>query len=182
MGILTAFAPFFVYVVAERIWGIQTGLVTAALVSAALLIRDWLSPRKKVKVLELGTAILFGSLAAYAMTQQVAWSVAAVRLRVDAGLLVIVLISIAICQPFTLQYARESVDAALWNTSGFVRTNYIITSVWALAFALMVAADLALVYATQLPPMVGIGVTVLAIWGAVHFTSWYPDRARLQAS
>jgi hypothetical protein len=46
-----------------------------------------------------------------------------------------------------------------------------------LAFAVMVAADLVMLYATDLPPRIGIIATVLAIVGAVKFTSWYPERA-----
>ena len=60
-------------------------------------------------VLEIGTAILFGSLAPYALLGRPAWSVIGVRLAVDAGLLLIVLASMVLGRPFTLQYAREQV-------------------------------------------------------------------------
>jgi hypothetical protein len=106
------------------------------------------------------------------------WSIPAVRLWVDAGLLVIVLISLAVRQPFTLQYAREQVSRELWDTPAFVRTNYIITAVWAGAFALMVAADLMMLFVPTLPTFVAIAVTVAALWGAARFTSWYPERGR----
>src|SRR6185437_14343639 len=97
---------------------------------------------RKVKVLEAGTMILFGGLAAYAFLANVVWSIPAVRLRVDAGLLLIVLISMMIRQPFTLQHAREQVARELWGEPAFLRTNYVITGVWAAAFVVMVAVDL----------------------------------------
>ena len=50
-----------------------------------------------------------------------------VRLRVDGGLLLIVLISLAIRKPFTLQYAREHTPKERWNDPGFIRSNVIIT-------------------------------------------------------
>jgi hypothetical protein len=65
MGILLAFAPFIVYVIIERLAGITAGLVAATLTSVALLIRDGISRQRKVKILEIGTALLFGGLAAY---------------------------------------------------------------------------------------------------------------------
>ena len=53
---------------------------------------------------------LFGGLAVYALLGGPAWTVIGVRLRVDAGLLLIVLASMAVGRPFTLQYARERAD------------------------------------------------------------------------
>jgi hypothetical protein len=108
---------------------------------------------------------LFGGLAAYARFTAVTWSIFAVRLRVDAGLLLIVLASIVLRQPFTLQYAREKVAREFWGSSEFVRVNYVLTAAWACAFAVMVAADLAMLYAPALPRWVSIAATVLAIYG-----------------
>lgn len=110
-----------------------------------------------------------------------AWPIAAVRLRVDLGLLLVVLASIAIRRPFTLQYAREETPRELWNQPEFVRVNYVITFVWALAFAVMVAADLLLLYIPSARPSIGIIATIAAIYGAVRFTSWYPDRQQAKA-
>ncbi|MEI9997899.1 MAG: hypothetical protein WDO13_01360 [Verrucomicrobiota bacterium] len=90
----------------------------------------------------------------------------------------IVLVSLAIRQPFTLQYAREKVAPELWGSPVFVRTNDIITAVWAAAFGLMVAADLIMLYVPAVPIRVGVWVTILAIFGAYRFTEWYPSRKR----
>lgn len=114
METLLAFAPFIVYVVIERIASIMPGLVSAAVVSVVLLLRDLVSPSRTVKILDIGTVILFGGLAAYARYTAAAWSIVAVRLRVDAGLLLIVVASIIVRRPFTLQYARERVPRELW--------------------------------------------------------------------
>ena len=175
MGILLAFAPFIAFAVLDRFLGATTGLVAGALVSAALLARDWLDARRSPKILEIGTFILFGAMAAYALVGGPQWSVIGVRLRVDAGLLLIVLVSLALRQPFTLQYAREQVDRDLWSSPVFIRTNYVITAVWALAFLVMVLADLVMLYLPDVPLRVGIFVTVAALVGAVKFTGWYPE-------
>ena len=177
MGILLAFAPFLAFALVDRLVGPTEGLVTGAAVSAALLPRDLVLGRT-AKVLEIGTAILFGGLALYAMLGRPSWSVIGVRLVVDAGLLLIVLVSLAICRPFTLQYAREQVAPEHWGAPEFIRTNYVITAVWALAFAVMVAAELVLLYVPSIPPRAGIVAIVLALVGAVKFTGWYPERRR----
>jgi hypothetical protein len=178
MGILLAFAPFIVFAVVNTIASPSAGLIGGALVSAALLLRDIMTAGRRPKILEVGTFVLFGGLALYAVFGGAALSVIGVRLLVDSGLLLIVLGSIALRQPFTLQYAREQVAAELWDKPAFIRTNYIITGVWALAFAVMVIAELALLYVPGLPRRVGIITIVLALIGAVKFTSWYPERIR----
>jgi hypothetical protein len=88
-----------------------------------------------------------------------------------------VLISMAVGKPFTEQYARDTVPEEYWGSPEFVRTNYVITGAWAGAFAVMVLADLVLLFRPDIPPKFGIIATVLAIVGAVKFTGWYPDRA-----
>jgi len=181
LNILLAFAPFIAFAVIDRTVGITEGLVAGALVSAALLVRDRIGG-KTPKVLEVGSALLFGGLALYTLLGRPAWSIVGVRLWVDAGLLAIVLASIAIRMPFTLQYARETVPRELWDKPGFVRTNTIITAAWAAAFAVLVAADLVMLYAPEVPQRYGIIATILAIVGAVRFTDWYRERARSAAA
>jgi len=175
---LLAFAPFIVFALAARLLGGTAGLIAAAVVSVGLLVRDLVGSGRAPKVLEIGAAVLFAGLALFAVLAGPAWSIMDVRLRVDAGLLLIVLVSLAIRRPFTLQYARETVPREYWDRPAFIRTNAIITAAWALAFAVMVAADLVLIYAPGVPPVVGIVATVLALVAAIKFTSWYPKRVR----
>jgi hypothetical protein len=177
---LLAFAPFIAFAAIDRLVGPMEGMLAGFVVSAALLIRDW-SRGRGPKVLEIGTAALFGALGCYAWLADPVWSLWGVRLVVDSGLLLIVLVSIVIRQPFTLQYARERVPADVQASAEFVRTNYVITAVWALAFAVMVAADLVLTYMPELPARFGIIPTVLALVGAFKFTAWYPERRRAVA-
>ncbi|GAA4258897.1 hypothetical protein [Azospirillum formosense] len=144
-----AFFPFITFAVLDRLVGPMEGLIAGALISAALLLRDWVRPGKKPKILEVGTGVLFGGLALYTMAGGPTQSIIGVRLLVDAGLLLIVL-----HRPFTLQYAREHVAPDLWDSPDFIRTNYVITGAWALAFFVLVIADLALLYIPWLPPPV----------------------------
>jgi hypothetical protein len=178
MNMLFAFSPFIAFAIVERVVGVTEGLAAGALVSAVLLVRDFLSDTRRVKILEIGTFILFGALSLYALIYGASWSIAEVRLRVDAGLLLVILVSIALLKPFTLQYAREKVATELWNSPGFVRTNYVITFVWALAFSAMVVADLLMIYVTSIPHSAGVIITIAALYAAIKFTGWYPERHR----
>jgi hypothetical protein len=137
-----------------------------------------MTPGRSPKLLEIGTVILFAGLAVYALLGGPTGSVFGIRLLVDAGLLTIVLVSIAIGRPFTLQYAREQVARESWNRPAFIRTNFVITGAWAVAFVVLVLADLVLVYAPAVPQQVPVVVTIVALVGAVKFSGWYPERVR----
>lgn len=178
MGILLAFTPFIAFAVIDRLAGPTEGLIAGACVAAALLVRDCITPDRRPKLIEIGTALLFAGLALYAVLGRPTWSVIGVRLCVDAGLLLIVLTSMAVGRPFTLQYAKEQVAPEFWDRPEFIRTNYVISAVWALAFAVMVAAELALLTLPNMPPRIGVLVIVLALIGAFKFTGWYPERVR----
>lgn len=182
MGTLLGFAPFLAFFVIERLGSVPVGLAAGAVTSALLLVRDILAPTRRMKVLEIGTFLLFGVLTLLALLPGAApWSITAVRLRVDAGLLLIVVASLLVRRPFTLQYAREQVPSHIWDRPEFLKANYVITSAWAVAFIIMVTADLALIYLPELPRQVSIVTTIAAIIGAVKFTAWYPRRSESQA-
>ena len=173
---LLGFAPFVAFAVAANIWGAMSGLMIGAAISAALLAKDLLR-RQQPKILEIGTLLMFAGLLAWATLFPSPLTVLTVRLRVDAGLLLIVLISLAIAKPFTSQYARERVPEDRWKSPQFTKINFVITAIWALAFGCIVAADLMMVYMPNVPLRVGIVVTVAALYGAYRFTDWYPKRA-----
>jgi hypothetical protein len=147
MQILVAFAPFLAFAVVDRMAGSLAGLVAGALL---LLGREALLRKHSPKILDIGTTILFCGLSVYFGAVQPSWSVIAVRLVVDSGL-IIVLISLAVGKPFTLQYAREKVSTELWDRPEFRKINYVISSVWAFAFAVMVLAEATILFAPQVP-------------------------------
>jgi hypothetical protein len=182
VGILLTFAPFIVFAVVNMVIGATGGLILGALVAVVLLVRDLITPGRTPKLIEVGTALLFTGLALYAILGASSLSVIGVRLCVDAGLLLIVLFSMAVGRPFTLQYAREQIAPEFWDKPAFIRTNYVITGVWALAFAIMVVAELALLYMPGLPRYSGVIAIILALIGAIKFTSWYPAHVRAKAS
>jgi hypothetical protein len=177
---LLAFAPFLVFAVAANLWGGIVGLIAGAATSALLLAKE-LGAKRSPKILEVGTFLMFAGLAAWARLNNSHWSIFTVRLLVDSGLLGIILITIVIRQPFTLQYARDRVPEHLWASPRFLHTNDVITGAWALAFACMVAADFVMAYVPGVPLWIGIAVTVLALLGAYQFTGWYPKRATAAA-
>ncbi len=177
MTLLLTLAPFIVFFVLMRLGSPLAGLSGAFAVSVVLGIRQWWRG-ETVKVLEVGSLILFGLLVLHTLVFRPEWTVATVRLAVDGGLFVIVVVSLLINQPFTLQYARESVPQEFWSSPLFLATNRLITAAWAGAFAVMTLADAAAHYVEAIPLWVEIAATITAFAAAVWFTQWYPARVR----
>jgi hypothetical protein len=170
MNLLASFAPFFAFAILIHLGFVEAALWAGAAVAAALLLRDRLVLGRSFKILEIGTLVLFAGLALYTRFTGQTWTIPAVRLVVDAGLLLIVLASLAVGQPFTLQYARDTTPRDAWGTPQFFQVNRTITLVWAAAFAVLVLADAAMVYVPEIPRRIDILATVLALVGAYKFT------------
>jgi hypothetical protein len=177
MSILLGLLPFIVFFVLMRLVHPLAGLSAAFIVSLLMGFMQW-RRGESIKVLEVGSLALFGALTLYTLIAAPEWTVATVRLAVDGGLFLIAAVSLVIGQPFTLQYARESVPQEFWTSPVFFTTNVRITAVWTAAFAVMTAADAAAHYVEAIPLWVDIAATIAAFVGAVWFTRWYPAVVR----
>ncbi|MGJ7507506.1 hypothetical protein [Variovorax sp. GT1P44] len=178
---LMSFSPFIAFALLSRYLPVTAALLVGAAVAVALIVRDRVHHGRSVKILEVGTALLFGGLALFVLATGGAWSIVEVRFAVDAGLLLIVVISMLLRRPFTLQYARERVSPEVAALPQFAVVNYVLTGVWALAFLAMTMADFVMARMPAVPLWIGVAVTVAAIAGAAWFTGWYPERRRRQA-
>jgi hypothetical protein len=180
MGIILGLTPFIVFFIVMRLVSPMAGFCAALAVSLLLALRMW-RRGESVKILEVGSLALFAALVLYTLVAAPTWTVATVRLAVDAGLLGIVLVSLAIDRPFTLQYAREQVPQQYWASPLFISTNRRITAVWAVAFAVLAAADTAAEYLPAIPLWLDIVASIAAFLGAIWFTRWYPAAVRSAA-
>jgi hypothetical protein len=77
-----------------------------------------------------------------------------------------------------LQYAIEQVPESLHQSPSFVTTNYVITSIWALAMGVVVLADLGMHFAPGVPLWIEFAAILCALGGACWFTKWYPERQK----
>jgi hypothetical protein len=173
MNILLAISPFVGFALVNHLAGPLLALAVGAGIALALVLRDALSAGRSVKLLELATLALFTAMTLYAFVADPQWSVMGVRLAVDGGLFLICLISLLIGRPFTLQYARDELPAERLRDPRVLRTNMVISSVWTLAFGVLVAADAAMLSMPDTMMRPGILVTIAALVIAVKFTKRY---------
>lgn len=175
MKIILGFLSFIAFAIASALGHIEVGLLAGAAIAAGVVVRDGVMPGLRVKLLDIGTFVLFSALAVFVWTSGVALSVAVVRICVDTGLLLIVLTTIVLGKPFTMDYAKQSVDPSLWRTDAFFRNNQVISLAWAAAFAVIILADIALWQ--SLIPTRGVTLIIVgSVYAAIRFTQSFPQR------
>lgn len=183
MSLLLPFSPFIVFALAERFVGVVAALFAAAVVSIVLLVRDRVRGEPDVNVLEAGSAVMFLGLGLAALAGDAAsWSLWRVRLGVDGGLLLIVVLGLLMRRPFSLHQGRHEVSAEVARSAAFLRTNMIVSSAWAVAFAGLVAVDALMVMNPATAPRVGVVLTAAALAAAFGFTRWYAERVSRRAA
>jgi len=82
----------------------------------------------------------------------------------------------ALKRPFTLEYAREHTDPALWNNPSFLRTNYLLTGMWAVVFSINAAIALQRTIQPVLSDLayelISHGLLIISMF----VSTWYPQR------
>ncbi len=177
MTLFLILAPYGAYTLLMLVTSATTSLVAAGAVCLGTVAFDKARGRS-LKILPLGTAIVFAAVIAWLQLIDPALSDKAVKVAVDGGILLISLGSLLVRYPFTLQYALERVHPEIAAMPGFLRSNYIITGAWTASMLLMLLANAAILYVPGLPIWLGLAVAFAARNSAVYFTRWYPARIR----
>jgi hypothetical protein len=174
MTIFLILAPYAAFAFLMLVTSSAVSLFAAAAICLAVIAYD-LAGGRSLKILGAGSVVVFTAVGLYVALVDPHLSVSAVKFAVDTGIFLVTLGSIVAGKPFTLQYAREVVDAETLKVPGFLKANYIITSAWTLSMLLMMASNVALIYVPGLPLWSGLLVAFAARNSAVYFTKWYPE-------
>jgi len=179
MTIFLILAPYGAYTLLMLVCSADVSLFAAAAICLAVIAFD-IARGRSVKILGLGSVIVFGAVGGYVALVDPALGNLAVKFAVDVGIFLVSLGSIVMRVPFTLQYAREVVDAETAKLPGFLRSNYTITWAWTGATLLMMVGNIALIYVPGLPLWSSLLVAFAARNSAVYFTKWYPEYCRVK--
>ena len=174
MTIFLILAPYGAFAMLMLVTSATVSLLCAALICLAVIAFD-VARGRSIKILGVGSVIVFAAVGFYLIFVDATSSSIAVKIAVDAGMLLVSLGSIMIGRPFTRQYALEQVDAETAKLPGFIKANYLITAVWTLSMLLMMAGNVALIYVPGLPLWSGLLIAFAARNSAVYFTKWYPE-------
>ncbi|MGJ4947616.1 hypothetical protein [Bradyrhizobium sp. HKCCYLS20291] len=174
MTLFLILAPYGVYAALMMVVSATLSLAVAAALCLAVVAYDVIQ-RRSIKILALGSAIVFLGVAAYLELVDFTLSASTVRLAVDCGIFALSLGSMLLRTPFTLQYALEMVPPETAAIPGFLRANYVITGAWTVSALLMVVGNLMTLYVPGLPYWTGLAVAFAARNSALYFTRWYPE-------
>jgi hypothetical protein len=95
-------------------------------------------------------------------------------------LVLVVVVSMLVRVPFTIQYAKEQTDPSVWSSPLFQRINYVVTGAWGVAFLISAIAGYVgdgILHSND-NIWTGWVIQIAAQLCAVQFTVWYPPRAR----
>ncbi|ETR75801.1 hypothetical protein X566_24375 [Afipia sp. P52-10] len=174
MAFFIIFSPFIICAGLLMVAGAATSLFAGAAAAIALVAYDfWLG--RTIKLLAAGTAMTFSALGCYLMAIDGEWSHISVRVAINISVLAIALFSVAIKEPFTIQYAREQVEPAVTRDPGFIRVNYILTWTWIGAIVLMLMSNLLMLTIPAAPLWIGLAATFALRNAAVTFTKLYTE-------
>ncbi|HWU55497.1 MAG TPA: hypothetical protein VN175_08340 [Rhizomicrobium sp.] len=175
MNLVAGFAPFILFTVLSRL-SVDLALWVAFATAFVVTIRDFVeSP--SLRLLDAGSLVLFALLALGRGFLDPNLSLAAVRFAAALSLFLLLALPLALKRPFSVDYARLDPREAGWPPALFLRVNYLVSAVWTAAFAAMAAADAAVAFDAGLPLYGSIGISLLALAGAVTFTLRYPALA-----
>lgn len=179
---LAGLAPWIVYSLVEGEGRLEESAAIAFGIALALLFAGWLRGSTP-KLLEYSDVVFFGALTifvAVASDDTHAWLERWSGEVANVALVVIALGSILLRQPFTLAYAKEHAPREMWDNPFFLKTNYVITWAWAIAFGIEAASgfygDLVLDDSNNI--WTGWIIQTFPLIVAAQFTIWYPQRVR----
>jgi dienelactone hydrolase len=138
---VAGFVPWIAYWAMIGSVSFHTAVLVAFGLSLGLNALSW-ARGQRPKVLELGGLAVFAVILLVTFTTDDSFLERWIQPLTNGGLLAIVLASLLLGRPFTLEYAREQVPPEVAALPGFTWINKVITGVWALAFAVMTAASL----------------------------------------
>ncbi|WP_454645830.1 hypothetical protein [Bradyrhizobium liaoningense] len=179
MAIFLILAPYGAFTFLMLVTSAVISVLVASVVYFATAAID-VARGRSVKILTLGSAIVFAAIGLYLALLDPALGTLGVKLSVDIGVFFVSLGSMLIRRPFTLQYALETVPAETAALPDFLNANYVITGAWTVAALLMAAANLVLLYIPGLPLWSGLAVAFAARNSAIYFTKWYPEYRQIK--
>jgi putative Ca2+/H+ antiporter (TMEM165/GDT1 family) len=143
--------------------------------------------RLKIHALDFFGGAVFAALAVVgllAKANQIRWLEVWAGELVNISLVLFVIATLFVRKPFTLPYAKEEAPRELWDSPLFLRINYVISSVWAAAFAF--TSSVGFIGIAVLKDVAdfwtGWVLQLAAIFFAVAFTEFYPGHAVAKAA
>lgn len=174
MSILVGLLPFILLPVLRALLPVRAAMLASLGLAAATLARQTLAGGPKSLNVLVFVLLLIATLLTFQRPDfGKRWN----GVVVDGGLAVYAFAGLAIGRPFSVEFARDTVEPALWTHPLFLHVTSAITLAWAIGFVVLavLAWPAAWLLARRWQRPLAAALVMLA---AASFTAWYPDHAR----
>ena len=179
LKLLFTFAPWisFLIIAQDSLLRVKIGLVVALVLTVGMSLAGL------QKGMIRWASVLFFVYATIAIVIfDHAWTLQYLGVLANGALAIPAWLTILLKQPFTLAYAKAESDPAVWNQPAFIRSNYLITSIWAVTFTLCTMLAYFKMRELFLPAMDYVLVSYSLMLLACVFSTWYPARLKKKAA
>lgn len=177
LKLVVSFAPWiaFLIIAKDTLLRLEIGLVVALALSVVMALL-----RLHRGIIMWVGLVFFTATTIAVLGYHNMWTIKHIGVMASGALAVGSWAGLLIGKPFSLAYARQNTDPALWHEPVFIRTNVIITAAWATVFTINTALAWILME-KLLPQWVCHTLSYAALIAAAAFTSWYPVHVRRAA-
>ena len=170
--LLLSFAPWISFLIiasGHSMFRLKLGIVVAAL----LVVATGIAKLNRGVILWATAGFFLYALVAVVWKTHL-WAIEHMGLLANGTLAAGTWFTVAIRKPFTLEYAREHTSPSVWNSPLFIRTNYILTCVWGVAFLGSVLNAWVQMSHPDAPRWIFNVAQYSCMLAAMLITTWYP--------
>ena len=175
LKLVMGFAPWLAFLVIAQgsLLRLEIGLGVALVLSIVMGLAGW----QRGIIFWVGLVFfVYAAVAVLAFGDM--WTIRHMGVLANGALAIGAWLTLGIGRPFTLDYARQHADPAIWNTPAFIRSNVVITMVWAATFTIDTLLSWGDMEGFALPNWGYQTLSYASLLGAAAFSSWYPARLR----
>jgi hypothetical protein len=178
LRLILGFAPWLAFLIIAHgsLWRLKLALVVALALSIVMAVT------RLHRGIIMWVGLIFFSVAALLVVgMNTLWAVRLMGVLASGVLAISTWVSLLIRRPFTLDYARQHVDPALWNDPRFLRINRHLTTAWGIAFTINALLAYGKMQRLGMSPLAYELLSYACLIGTALFTSWYPGHVRRRA-
>jgi hypothetical protein len=175
LKLIVSFAPWLAFLVIAHDTSLRVKI--GLLVALALSVVMGVARLHRGIILWVGL-VFFGGAAIAVVGLDDTWTLAHMGVLANGALAAGAWLTILVRKPFTLDYARDHTDPSLWDNPQFVRSNNIITAVWAATFTTNAGLAFGKMMHFAIPDLAYEIISYAFLVGAALFTTWYPAYLR----
>lgn len=181
---LFSFAPWiaFLLIAHDSLFRLKLGIIVAAVLTLVMAV----ARLHRGAIMWVGIGFFCYAIVSVVWLNDM-WTVRYMGALANGSLALGTWLGMACKRPFTMEYARESTSPALWSNPQFLRTNYLLTGMWALVFSINAFLAWQRSVHPVLAPWLYETINYCLLVSAMFVSTWYPEykkrqRAALEAS